>query len=211
MTPQAALQRGLAELALALPAGAIERLLAYTALLAKWNRTYNLTAIRDPVQMVSHHLLDSLAVLPHLPLPAGARLADVGSGAGLPGIPLAIARDDCAIVLNDSSEKKAAFMRQAIIELGLRNAEVHEGRVEAWRPATRFAVVISRAFAGLAVFVAACRHLLAEGGVLAAMKGAHPRGELGSLPRGVLCGPVLELHVPLLSAQRHLALCRVEG
>lgn len=211
MTPQTALQRGLGELAFALPAGAIEQLLAYVELLAKWNRTYNLTAIRDPVQMVSHHLLDSLAVLPHLPLRAGERLADVGSGAGLPGIPLAIARNDCAIVLNDSSHKKAAFMRQAIIELGLRNAEVHEGRAQAWRPALRFAVVISRAFAGLAAFVEACRHLLAEGGVLAAMKGSHPREELAALPRGVRCEPVVALRVPLLAAQRHLALCRVQG
>ena len=211
MTPQAALERGLSELALALPANATEQLLAYTGLLAKWNRTYNLTAIRDPLQMVSHHLLDSLAVLPHLALPRGARLADVGSGAGLPGIPLAIARSDCAIVLNDSSQKKAAFMRQAIIELGLRNTEVHEGRAQAWRPASRFAVVISRAFAELAAFVEACRHLLAERGVLAAMKGAHPREELAALPPGARCEAVLELRVPLLPAQRHLALCRVEG
>jgi 16S rRNA (guanine527-N7)-methyltransferase len=211
MTPRAALERGLGELALVLPSGALEQLLAYTALLGKWNRTYNLTAIRDPLEMVSHHLLDSLAVLPHLPLPAGARLADVGSGAGLPGIPLAIARSDCAVVLNDSSQKKAAFMRQAIIELGLRNAQVHEGRAQSWRPAARFAVVISRAFAELAALVKACRHLLGDGGVLAAMKGVYPRGELEVLPPGTRCEAVLELHVPLLAAQRHLALCRVKG
>jgi 16S rRNA (guanine527-N7)-methyltransferase len=210
MTPRAALERGLRELALALPGEATQRLLAYIELLAKWNRTYNLTAIRDPIQMVSHHLLDSLAVLPHLPLPAGARLADVGSGAGLPGIPLAIARADCAIVLNESSSKKTAFMRQALIELGLRNAEVHEGRVQAWRPAARFAVVISRAFAELAAFVRACRHLVAQGGVLAAMKGAYPGDELAELPGDVNCD-VLELRVPLLEARRHLALCRVEA
>lgn len=210
MTPRAALERGLGELALALPSGALEQLLAYVALLGKWNRTYNLTAIRDPLEMVSHHLLDSLAVLPHLPLPAGARLADIGSGAGLPGIALAIARSDCAVMLNDSSQKKAAFMRQAIIELGLRNAQVHEGRAQSWQPAARFAVVISRAFGELVAFVKACRHLLAEGGVLAAMKGVYPRGELERLAPGTRCD-VIELRVPLLAAQRHLALCRVEG
>jgi 16S rRNA (guanine527-N7)-methyltransferase len=210
MTPRAALERGLGELALALPSGALEQLLAYTALLGKWNRVHNLTSIRDPLQMVSHHLLDSLSALPHLPLPDGARLADIGSGAGLPGIPLAIARADCAVVLNDSSQKKAAFMRQAIIELGLRNAQVHEGRAQSWHPAERFAVVISRAFAELAAFAKACRHLLAEGGVLAAMKGVYPRDELERLPPGTRCDAV-ELHVPLLAAQRHLALCRVEG
>ena len=210
MTPRAALQRGLGELALALPAGTLEQLLAYIGLLEKWNRTYNLTAIRDPLQMVSHHLLDSLAVLPHLPLLPGERLADVGSGAGLPGIVLAIARPDCEIVLNDSSQKKAAFLRQAVIELGLGNAQVHEGRVESWQPEARFALVISRAFAELAAFVAACRHLVTAGGVLAAMKGAYPHGELASLPGGMHCDTVLQLRVPLLEAQRHLALCRME-
>lgn len=211
MTPRAALERGLGELALALPAGATQQLLAYGELLGKWNRTYNLTAIRDPLQMVSHHLLDSLAVLPHLPLAAGARLADIGSGAGLPGIPLAIARGDCAIVLNDSSHKKTAFIRQAIIELGLRNAQVYEGRVQSWRPAQLFEVVISRAFAELAAFVRACRHLVAKGGILAAMKGHYPRDELARLAGEAHCHEVRELHVPLLEAQRHLALCRVEG
>lgn len=211
MTPRAALQRGLGELALALPADLMEQLLAYTGLLGKWNRTYNLTAIRDPLQMISHHLLDSLAVLPHLPLTPGGRLADVGSGAGLPGIALAIARPDCTFVLNDSSQKKAAFLRQAIIQLGLHNAQVHEGRVESWHPEARFAVVISRAFAELAAFVAACRHLVSSGGVLAAMKGAYPRAELARLPPGARCDTVLQLRVPLLEAQRHLALCRVEG
>ncbi|HEX6529193.1 MAG TPA: 16S rRNA (guanine(527)-N(7))-methyltransferase RsmG, partial [Burkholderiales bacterium] len=160
MTPRAALDRGLSELALELPAGARERLLQYTALLAKWNRTYNLTAIREPLAMVAHHLLDSLSVLPHLPLPQeAARLADAGSGAGLPGIPLAIARPRWHVALAESSQKKAAFLRQAAIELGLDNVEVHEGRVEAWRPQPLFDLVISRAFAALGEFIAACRHL----------------------------------------------------
>ena len=200
MTPQGALERGLAELQLALPAGARERLLDYMALLAKWNRTYNLTAIREPRAMVAHHLLDSLAVAPHLPLAAGARVADAGSGAGLPGIPLAIAWPDSQFTLAETSQKKAAFLRQAAIELALHNVQVHEGRVEAWRPEPRFDVVISRAFAALAEFIAACRHLLAPGGMLAAMTGAAPAA-LKEHCR------LIRLQVPLLDAQRHLVLC----
>jgi len=201
MTPRAALERGLGELALALPATARDQLLDYVALLAKWNRTYNLTAIRAPLAMVSHHLLDSLAVLPHLPMPAtGASLADAGSGAGLPGIPLAVARPEWRVALAEASQKKAAFLRQAAIELRLRNVEVYEGRVESWRPAPRFAVVISRAFAQLGEFVAACRHLVAPGGFLAAMKGVAPKDAAGC--------EVVPLQVPLLEAERHLVLCR---
>jgi 16S rRNA (guanine527-N7)-methyltransferase len=204
MTPRAALERGIDELALALPAGAVERLLAYAELLTKWNRTYNLTAIRNPLDMVSHHLLDSLAVLPHLPMSEGAAIADVGSGAGLPGIPLAIARTEWHMTLNDSNQKKVAFMRQAAIELGMRNVSTYEGRVETWRPATRFAVVISRAFADLAQFIEKCRHLVVPGGVLAAMKGVAPSAHSATCR-------VVELKVPLLAAQRHLLLCEVGG
>jgi 16S rRNA (guanine527-N7)-methyltransferase len=201
MTPLAALDRGLGEMALALPRGAREQLVEYMALLVKWNRTYNLTAIRDPLAMVANHLLDSLSVLPHLPLTAAsARMADAGSGAGLPGIPLAIARPGWRIALAESSQKKAAFLRQAAIELALDNVEVHEGRVEAWRPQPLFDLVISRAFAALAAFIAACRHLVAPGGTLAAMKGAAPP----QLPAG--CS-LIRLRVPLLDAQRHLVLC----
>jgi 16S rRNA (guanine527-N7)-methyltransferase len=205
MTPGAALERGLGELGLALPAGARERLLAYVALLVKWNRTYNLTAIREPLAMVAHHLLDSLAVLPHLPFPAErGRLLDAGSGAGLPGIPLAMARPQWRVVLAESNQKKAAFLRQTAIELALENVEVHEGRVEAWRPSALFDVVISRAFAALAEFISVCRHLVAPGGVLAAMTGAAP---------AVLdpqCA-LIPLRVPLLHAQRHLVLCRASS
>jgi len=204
MTPRAALDRGLHELALALPIGAAGQLMAYAELLAKWNRTYNLTAIRDPLDMVSRHLLDSLAVLPHLPMATGEDLADVGSGAGLPGIPLAIACRQWRLSLNDSNQKKTAFLRQATIELGLANAEVHEGRVEAWRPAKRFQVVISRAFAEVKEFVAKCRHLVAPGGYLAAMTGAVP-DDVDANCR------VIALKVPLLDAQRHLVLYPMGG
>ena len=144
MTPAATLAHGLEGLGLALPVSASSKLIAYVDLLAKWNRTYNLTAVREPERMVSHHLIDSLSVLPHLP--AGT-LADIGSGGGLPGIPLAIAQPERRIWLSDSNQKKGAFMRQAVIELALPNVEVHIGRVEEWRPAEAFDGAISRAFA----------------------------------------------------------------
>jgi 16S rRNA (guanine527-N7)-methyltransferase len=206
MTPQAALDRGLAELELPLPAEATAKLLAYLELLAKWNRTHNLTAIRDPLQAVSHHLLDSLAVLPELP---GGALADVGSGGGLPGIPIAIAQPGRSVTLNDASRKKGAFLRQAVIELKLSNARVHVERAEHWRPLERFAVVITRGFASLATFIARCRHLVAESGVLAAMKGAYPTAELAAVGPDCDCGDVRRLRVPLLDGERHLVLCRV--
>jgi 16S rRNA (guanine527-N7)-methyltransferase len=201
MTPGTALDRGLGEMALTLPGGARERLLEYVALLVKWNRTYNLTAIRDPLAMVAHHLLDSLAVLPHLPLTeARGTLADAGSGPGLPGIPLAIARPGWRVALAESNRKKCAFLRQAAIELELANIAVHEGRVEAWRPEPLFDVVISRAFAALEEFIATCRHLVAPGGMLAAMRGAAPASLSGK------CS-LIQLRVPFLEAQRHLVLC----
>ena len=207
MTPHAALRSGLDALRLGLPAAAADKLLAYLDLLAKWNRTYNLTAIRDPNQAVSHHLLDSLAVVPHLADRPGA-LADIGSGGGLPGIPIAIAEPGRKVTLNDVSQKKSAFLRQAVIELGLPNANVHVGRVEAWQPAERFAVVVSRGFASLANFIGACRHLVAPGGALAAMKGAYPEAELAEIPEGCECRDVRRLEVPHLQAERHLVFCR---
>jgi 16S rRNA (guanine527-N7)-methyltransferase len=204
---QAALQHGLDDLGLALPDGAQEKFLVYLELLAKWNKTYNLTAIRDPEKMISLHLLDSLAVVAHLP--AGL-LADVGSGGGLPGIPLAIAQPARRVTLNDANHKKAAFLQQAVIELKLNNADVHVGRVQAWHPAQRFACVITRGFAELADFISACRHLLAPGGVLAAMKGVFPRSELERVPAGAECRDVRRLQVPQLEAERHLVLCRCQ-
>lgn len=208
MTPQAALDRGLGDLALPLPSGASGKLMAYLGLLAKWNKTYNLTAIRDPLQGVSHHLLDSLAVIRDLSGCPGT-LADVGSGGGLPGIPIAIAEPARHVTLNDASDKKGAFLRQAVIELGLSNATVHVGRVEDWRPVEGFAVVISRGFASLVDFLTGCRHLAAPAGVLAAMKGVYPRDELAQVPADCDCREVKRLKVPMLDAERHLVLCRV--
>lgn len=206
MTPREALERGAEELRLELTAQAREQLLAYLALMAKWNKTYNLTAVRDPVAMVSHHLLDSLAALSHLPMPAEGELADAGSGAGLPGIPLAIVRPQWKVVMAEASQKKTAFLRQATVELGLRNASVYEGRVEAWQPAQLFPVVISRAFARLAQFARACAHLLATPGSLVAMKAILRADELAEM-REWQCTSVA-LRVPLLDAVRHLVICQ---
>jgi 16S rRNA (guanine527-N7)-methyltransferase len=200
MSPAQALDRGLNELSLDLPSGGRDKLLAYVELLAKWNRIYNLTAIRDPLEMVTHHVLDSLSVLPHLPLGPDAAVADVGSGGGLPGIPLAIARPQWRVSLNDAIEKKAAFLMQAKIELALANVRVHEGRAERWHPDHPFELVISRAFAELRDFMKVCTHLVAEGGWLAAMKGTRPAEEQGCR--------IVSLRVPFLDAQRHLVLCK---
>ncbi|MBV8030524.1 MAG: 16S rRNA (guanine(527)-N(7))-methyltransferase RsmG [Betaproteobacteria bacterium] len=210
MTPADALERGARDLAVGLDPAAARKLLEYIELLAKWNKTYNLTAIHAPLPMVTHHLLDSLAVVPHLPAAQGKVLADVGSGAGLPGIPIAVARPDWRVTLNDASGKKAAFLRQAAIELRLKNVTVHEGRVEEWHPPIRFPVVISRAFARLSDFIERCSHLVSRGGWILAMKGALPSDELTEVPRACDCRHVLPLKVPFLEAERHLVLCTAQ-
>lgn len=189
------------------------RLLGYVGLLKKWNRTYNLTAIRDEGEMVTQHLLDSLSVVTAVPelceavSPGTAlvkrRWADVGSGAGLPGIPLAIARPDLAMTLVETVEKKSAFQRQAKIELGLSNVTVCNGRVEDV-PGDRFDGVISRAFADLPDFVRVAGHLAAQGGRLYAMKGLLPDVEMNRLPPGWAVLDCARLSVPGLHAQRHL-------
>lgn len=205
MSLESELRQGAAALGLSLDDAALGKLLDYLALLAKWNRVYNLTAVREESAMVTQHLLDSLAVLPHLP---EGRLADVGSGGGLPGIPLAIAQPQREVVLVESNHKKAAFLEQARIELGLDQVGVAHERVEAYAPAAPFAVVISRAFSDLAEFARLAAHLLAPGGVLVAMKGVYPHEELAQLPPGVRLDRVVALRVPGLDAGRHLVLLR---
>jgi 16S rRNA (guanine527-N7)-methyltransferase len=179
---------------------------AYLRLLAKWNRTYNLTAIRDPEQMVTHHVLDALSVLPHLPGRAGLRVLDVGSGPGVPGIPLSLARPDAQFVLIDSSQKKTAFLRQAVIELGLANVDVVHERSEDYASATLFDIVISRAFADLADFAAAAGRHLAPEGRLYAMKGEPPVDEIARLPASYRVVATPALKVPGLDAARHLVI-----
>ena len=201
MSLEAALTEGLDALGLALDADAQARLIAYVRLLEKWNRTYNLTAIHGEARMLTHHILDSLAVLPHI---GPGPLLDVGSGGGLPGIPLAIARPDLQVTLVDASQKKAAFMQQAAIELGLAGqVEARHARVEAFRPGAPYAQIVSRAFSDLSEFVALTRHLLAPGGVWLAMKGIYPNEEIAQL-KGARVVRDAALQVPGLEAQRHL-------
>lgn len=176
-------------------------LLDYLALLLRWNRTYNLTAIRDPEQMVVRHLLDSLAMHPHL---RPGMLADLGTGPGLPGIPLAIARPDVRVSLVESNGKKARFLREAVRQLGLGNARVAESRAEALGEPGAYAQVTARALDTLAGIIDVGGHLLAPGGRLLAMKGVHPAGEIAALPSGWAALAVHPLAVPGLEAERHL-------
>lgn len=194
---------GLQALNLQLPDAAQAKLLEFLALVDKWNRVYNLTAVREREKMLAHHVLDSLAVAPHL---TGATLLDVGSGAGLPGIPLALARPQTSVTLLEANHKKATFLKQAAIELGLANVEVVNARVESWEAPRRHDVVISRAFSDLAEFVGLAGRHCAEGGVLAAMKGVHPYEELAQLPAPYRASAVIPLTVPGLHAERHLVL-----
>jgi len=202
MTLNALLDAGLAELDLPLPLAVRERLIAYIGLLDKWNHTYNLTAVREPAAMVTQHLLDSLAILPHLP---GGTLADIGSGGGIPGLPIAITQPERAVTLVESNQKKAAFLRQASIELALSNVEVCEGRVESLS-ARSFDVLISRALSELPEFAQMAGHLLAPGGSMVTMKGLYPHEELASLRQPWRVHDVIPLRVPGLDAARHLVL-----
>ena len=199
----ATLAAGLAELGLSLPEEAQQKLLAFRDLLLKWNKTYNLTALRDPDQAISHHLLDSLAILPHI---GPGPLLDVGSGGGLPGIPLAIARPELSVAMVDTVQKKATFLQQAAIELGLKNVAAHHARIE--QLAGQYAQISSRAFAELKLFTDLTRHLLAPGGRWLAMKGVRPDEEIAALPADIVVERIVPLHVPGLGAERHLIILK---
>ncbi|HEX7964417.1 MAG TPA: 16S rRNA (guanine(527)-N(7))-methyltransferase RsmG [Gammaproteobacteria bacterium] len=192
---------GLKALGVTLPEGGEARLLRYVELLVQWNQAYNLTAVRDPAEMLVKHVLDSLAILPFL---GAGPAADVGTGAGLPGIPLAVARPDIHFTLIDSNGKKTRFVTHATAELKLANVEVVQARAEAHRPATPYAQVMSRAFASLKDFAALAGGMAAPGGRLLAMKGARPDPELQDLPPGFRLLAVHPLKVPGLDAERCL-------
>ena len=197
------LQAGIAAMGLTIPPEQQAKLLDYVELLKKWNKTYNLTALRDESLMISHHLLDSLTLLPYIG--NAQTMLDVGSGGGQPGIPAAICRPDVQITLLDANTKKTSFLQQAAIELGLSNVRVVSGRVEAVQN-FQADLITSRAFAELADFVQWTAHLLKDCGRWAAMKGVYPEDEIRRLPDVVEVERVDVLHVPQLDAERHMVL-----
>ena len=199
------LQSGLKEMGLDLSGGQQDKLLAYVEMLKKWNKTYNLTALRDESQIISHHLLDSLTLPPYLE--GTQTMLDVGSGGGQPGIPAAVCRPDLQITLLDANTKKTSFLQQAAIELELKNVRVVSGRVEAVQ-GLRADVITSRAFAELADFVNWTAHLLQDGGCWAAMKGVYPAAEIDRLPDSVCVERVDKIRVPQLNAERHMVILR---
>jgi 16S rRNA (guanine527-N7)-methyltransferase len=205
----AAIEHGAAELRCGLPAGGAEKLARYVELLAKWNSKINLTAIRDPAEMVTHHILDSLAVVPEFARftqGQGVRVADIGTGAGLPGIVLAVALPQLHVTCIDAVEKKISFVQQAIGTLGLANARAIAGRVEQHREI--YDIVTCRAFASLAEIVQLTGHLVAPGGCILAMKGPRLEAEAAALPAGWSFLGAVDLRVPGLAETRNLALLR---
>lgn len=201
MTIKQSIHAGLTALGLPLAEPGIELLSAYLSLLERWNRTYNLTAVRDPQQMVSRHILDSLAIQPWL---CGAQVLDVGSGAGLPGIPLAIAQPDCTFHLLDSNGKRTRFLTQVVAELELKNVAVVRTRIEDYQPSCQFNSIVSRAFASIADFLASSGRLCAANGRILAMKGAVPEDELAHLAPSYALAGVHTLRIPGLDAERCL-------
>ncbi len=203
MSPAERLQSGLVALNLPLSETVQEQLLHYVQMLIKWNRVYNLTSVRKPDDIIIRHILDSLTVVPYL---QGQRVLDVGTGAGLPGIPLAFACPDTQFVLLDSNNKKIRFVRQALGELELPNVSAEQMRVEDYRPAELFDVVISRAYSSLGEMYAQAGRLLKPGGRLLAMKGVYPLAEMEALQDTDLQPEMIPLQVPGLDAERHLVI-----
>src|ERR1700691_3153623 len=203
---QALLNEGIEQLGIAVTDAQRQKLLDYVALLGKWNAVYNLTAIRDPRQMLIQHILDSLAIIPFITRRPGPQSAlDVGSGGGLPGIVMAIVLPEWQVTLNDIVHKKTAFQSQAKLQLGLTNLSVVTGRVENLHPGAEvpglFDVIVSRAFAELSDFVTLARHLVAGNGRIWAMKGIRPDAEIARLPADTKVHCIERLRVPMLDAE----------
>lgn len=215
MDRAAVLSAGLKALGLHLEAEQQAACLAYLDLMARWNRVYNLTALRDPASMLSHHLLDSLAALPAVKGRLGSkgalRVLDVGSGGGLPGVVWAIAEPGWSVTCLDAVEKKTAFVAQVAGELGLSHLKAAHARVEQWASPAAWDLITSRAFASLLDFVTLTRHLLAEEGVWVALKGRHPEEEIQALPADVEVFHVEPLQVPGLDAERCAVWMRPAG
>ena len=207
VTPQHAeeLTQGARELGVDLSEAQHEKLLGYLALLIKWNKAYNLTAVRDPDEMVSRHLLDSLSVVPYI---QGERQLDVGSGGGMPGIPLAILFPDMNVTCLDSNGKKTRFLTQVKLELKLDNLQVIHSRAEAFQPEQPFTGIISRAFSSLEDFTQWTRHMGDTQTRWLAMKGLHPADELVALPADFRLESAQALAVPGCQGQRHLLILR---
>ncbi len=203
----AQLLRGAAQMSVPLTESQAVKLLDYLDLLQKWNKAYNLTAVRDRSAMLTQHLLDSLSIVPHLP---PGDLLDVGSGGGLPGIPLAILQPERSITLIDTVGKKVAFLKQAALTLGLKNLHAVSDRIESWVPPAEhdagFALISARAYATLSTLVGQTRRLLAKNGGWFAMKGVFPEAEMAELPPDIVVKAVIPLQVPDLGAERHLVL-----
>ena len=197
---ESAIQQGVEALSVSIDSQQVQQLAALVGLLAKWNRVYNLTAVRDPHEMVTRHILDSLAVLPFL---RGDSLLDVGTGAGLPGLPLAIARPDLSMTLLDSSDKKLRFVRQVAAELNLDKVTTVHARMQAYQPAQPFAMVISRAVSSLSELYRMTHHLVRDDGRFLFMKGTQPDTELGDFEHAGRL-QIERLQIPGLDAERHL-------
>ncbi len=197
----AAFMRSLEQIGVSGDASLLLQLEKFINILNKWNRVYNLTAIRDPAQMVTHHLLDSLAIQPYF---NGCNVLDVGSGAGIPGIPLAIFNPDKKFTLLDSNRKKTRFIAQATIELGLKNVRVVTTRVENFLPEKTFDTVVTRAFASIDKILRLTSKLYAEGGTVLLMKGVVPTQELDCLPENFEFKKTIRLTVPGLTGERHI-------
>ncbi len=203
-----AISQGCSALIPELDDAAVEKFVVFIRLLEKWNRVTNLTAVRDPLQMVTRHILDSLAVVPFL---TRGSLLDVGSGAGLPGVPIAIARPGLDVTLLDANAKKSRFVRQAAAELGLDNVQVVQARMQEYQPGRSFDMVISRAVASLDELYQQTVHLLRPGGRMLFMKGAVPEQEIGALQDGRAGLHIERLNIPGLAAERHLLWLETTG
>ena len=199
---QQSLELGIKTLGLSCTSQQIEQLLAYLEMLQRWNKAYNLTAIREPIQMVRLHLLDSLAINPYV---QGVKhIIDVGTGPGLPGIPLAILNPDINFTLLDSNGKKTRFLFQAINDLSLANAKEINHRVEKYQPEQSFDIVLSRAFSSISDMLTQCNHLVSDSGCFLAMKGKKPDSELSQMTKAYKVVEVNEVNVPLIDSERHL-------
>ncbi len=198
------LQQGLSALSLSFTPAQLQRCLRYVELLEKWNKAYNLSAIRDPMAMIDRHVLDSASILPMWFESSFLRVIDVGTGAGLPGIIMAIAKPEASITLLDSNGKKTRFLFQAVNDLGLKNVQIENLRVESFHSSEKFDMVISRAYASLLDMVTSTAHLVAGQGQWWAMKGVYPKDEIASLPTSVQLATSHELSPPFCEGERHL-------